>query len=124
MTGFLFSKSLRILTSAEFARTLDHRCSQSDSILVLYGRPNGLTHSRLGLVVSRKCGNSVLRSRWKRCLREAFRLSQHILPTGIDFVAIPRPAATPDTQRLQQSLARLAQRLARTLNSQSNPHEK
>lgn len=84
-------------------------------MLILYGCENGLTHPRLGLVVSRKAGNAVVRARWKRCLREAFRLAQHELPAGIDWVALPRPGATPTMSKVQQSLRTLTEKLARRI---------
>ncbi|MCH5277908.1 MAG: ribonuclease P protein component [Desulfovibrionaceae bacterium] len=44
---------------------------------------------RLGLAVTRKCGNAVERSRIKRVLREFFRLRQHDMP-GMDIVITPK----------------------------------
>jgi ribonuclease P protein component len=82
-------------------------------MLVLYACENGLGHARLGLVVSRKVGSAPVRARWKRCLREAFRLSQLELPTGLDLVILPRPAAAPTMPRVRESLRSLAARASR-----------
>lgn len=83
--------------------------------MVLYACENSVGHPRLGLVVSRKCGTSVERNRWKRCLREAFRQSQAELPQGLDLVVIPRPRAEPATPAVAGSLRELAAQLARVL---------
>lgn len=115
MSQFGFPKSRRLLKTAEFDRVFKRRCSQSDGMLVLYACENELGTSRLGLVVSRKAGNAVVRGRWKRCLREAFRLAQHELPVGLDLVALPRPGAVPTMPRVQESLRKLAMRVSRQL---------
>ena len=43
---------------------------------------------RLGITASRKVGNAVVRSRAKRLIREAFRATRGLWPTGIDLVVI------------------------------------
>jgi ribonuclease P protein component len=76
-----------------------------------------MDHSRLGLVVSRKVGGAVVRARWKRCLREAFRLAQHDLPKGLDLVVLPRPQATATMPLVRESLQSLTLRLQNRLKS-------
>ena len=48
--------------------------------------------SRLGVVVGKKVGGSVIRSRAKRLLRESFRLHQHELSQPLDLVLVARPS--------------------------------
>ena len=111
MKRFGFSKSARLLKPAEFERVMRRRTSESDGLVILYAARGESEATRLGLVVSRKCGNSVARNRWKRLLREAFRLCVHELPVGLDLVVLPRPEAAPHVERLQTSLKNLATRL-------------
>jgi ribonuclease P protein component len=114
MTDLRFPKQLRLLKPAEFRRVLDARHIVSDRFLRLGGLPNGLAHPRLGLTVSRKVGNAVVRNRWKRVLREAFRLTQHELPP-LDLVCIPRGDRRPDLRQLLATLPALAIRLNKQL---------
>jgi ribonuclease P protein component len=66
---------------------------------VCYWAVNALENNRLGLVASKKVGNSVKRSRAKRVIREAFRLAEPELrqksDTRYDFVFVAR-GKTPD----------------------------
>lgn len=61
--------------------------------VTLETRSNQFKQTRLGITVSRRYGNAVLRNRFKRIVREAFRLSRHQLVVGIDINIRPRTAA-------------------------------
>ena len=110
-----FPKSARLLKSAQFDRVMKRRQSASDGLIVLYATLNDCQHSRLGLIVSRKCGNAVVRNRWKRMIREAFRLELPNLPQSLDVVVLPRRGAAPDVARLRKSLTTLATKLEERL---------
>lgn len=105
-----FLPEFRLRRGADFDRVFKRRCSAADGMVLVYVCENALPHPRLGLSVSRKVGNAVTRNRWKRLLRESFRLSRQELPNGIDLVVIPRPDAAPTLVALRASLVRVANR--------------
>ncbi len=110
-----FLSKYRIRRGEEFQRAFRRRCSAADERILVYGFANGLSYPRLGLSVSRKVGGAVQRNRWKRLLREAFRLSRETLPTGVDLVIVPRVGIEPALCGLLDSLPALARRVAKKL---------
>lgn len=115
MRELRFLAKYRIRRRADFQRVFARRRRVSDGSLLVYGCENGLTHPRLGLSVSRKVGNAVARNRWKRLIREAFRLSRPTLPTGTDLVVVVRGATAPTLAGVTQSLTQLSRQLDRRL---------
>lgn len=113
----VFPRAVRLLRPTEFKRVYDLRQSGAAGPLVLYAAPNGLPDGRvrLGLSVSRRVGTAVVRNRWKRRLREAFRTVRHALPAGNDYVLVVRGgeplAGAAGARRLAESLAGLAGRV-------------
>ncbi len=108
-TGFRFPKTRKLLTGTQFDAVFAARTSVGDGMLVVHARPNDRGEARLGMAVSKKVGNAVRRNRWKRLLREAFRLAQHELP-ALDLVCLPRFRGEPTLAALQASLRDLARR--------------
>lgn len=60
---------------------------------LLFTKPNGLSRPRIGITVSRKVGNAVVRNRVKRLVREVFRQNKAAFPQGFDVVVIARSVA-------------------------------
>jgi ribonuclease P protein component len=78
-----------------------HRVASNS--FVLFGLESAVPHSRLGITVTRKCGNAVVRNRMKRLLREVFRRHQETLVPPMDLVVNARAglekAKLPDLER-------------------------
>ncbi|MHC5037994.1 MAG: ribonuclease P protein component [Planctomycetota bacterium] len=91
---FRFPKALRLQKLTQFDRVFREGKRISDTRMMLVYAPNGLTHSRIGIVAGRKVGRAVERNRVKRVLREAFRLHRERLSAGYDFVVVPRKVKT------------------------------
>lgn len=115
--GRRFPRSHRLRTGAEFRAVYGRKVRASDGHLTVCVCENRIGHPRIGLSVSRKVGTAVVRNRWKRLLREAFRLNAGRLPQGVDLVVIPRPGPPPFFRDVEASLCNTARRAARRLNS-------
>ena len=120
MADHRFLRTHRVTRGADFQHAFAVRASAGDGVILVFAAPNGLPHSRLGLSVSRKVGGAVQRNRWKRLIREAFRLSREQLPVGVDLVVIPRPDVVPTLEAIRASLPRLARRAEQRLARKPN----
>ena len=110
-----FPKKCRLRHRSDYERVFTRRSAASDGLLILYGCRNGLQYPRIGLSVSRKVGSAVVRNRWKRLIREAFRQTYSELPVSLDIVVIPRRGTQPSLDSILVSLPRLAIKLHRRL---------
>jgi ribonuclease P protein component len=113
--SFKILNSQRVRSSRDVARIYEEKQRAGDEHLLVFGLRNDLGLTRFGLSVSKKHGNSVKRARLKRLLREAFRLSQHDLPAGLDLVMIPRQNSGGTLADYRESLVRAAHKLDRRL---------
>jgi ribonuclease P protein component len=81
--------------------------------------PERRSATRIGLSIAKKVGSAPVRNRWKRLIREAFRLTQDELPAGMLLVVRPRKGGKPELVAIRQSLRQLSKRLHRKLSAAS-----
>ena len=76
-----------------------YKCGKSfaNKYLVMYVKENDLGFNRIGISVSKKVGNSVVRHRLKRLILESYRLQEDIFNSGLDMVIIARSTAKDKT---------------------------
>lgn len=79
------------LKNREFKEVYNHRVSRANKYLVMYILKNGTESNRLGISVSKKIGNSIVRHRFCRLVRESFRLNEEKIKKGYDIVIVARP---------------------------------
>lgn len=86
-----FSESLK--KYGDFQRVYRKGTSYANKYLVMYMLPAGTQRNRIGISVSKKVGNSVVRHRITRLIRESYRLNEEKFVEGIDMVVVARTGA-------------------------------
>lgn len=86
-----FSESLK--KNHQFQFVYKYGKSYVNKYLVMYVKENGMNKNRIGISVSKKVGNSVVRHRVTRLVRESYRLHESIFNSGLDIVIVARPGA-------------------------------
>ncbi|MBU3876560.1 ribonuclease P protein component [Faecalicatena sp. AGMB00832] len=86
-----FSESLK--KNKDFQIVYKNGNSYANKYLVMYVRENGTEKNRLGISVSKKVGNSVVRHHLTRLLRESYRLQEAHFKSGFDIIVIARVSA-------------------------------
>ena len=92
-----FTYSLK--SNQDFRKVYKNGKSRANKYLVMYILKNdvksedGVSVNRLGISVSKKVGNSVIRHRVKRLIKESYRLNEEMFNSGLDIVVIARDNA-------------------------------
>ena len=86
-----FSESLK--KNRDFQYVYNNGVSFAHWLLVMYVVENGLDTNRLGISVSKKVGNSVIRHHITRLVRESYRLHEDMFNSDLDIVVIARVTA-------------------------------
>lgn len=110
----------RLSRSRDFDTVYRQGRSVSTRFLVLYWfkrEEDAAGEPRLGITVSRKLGNAVVRNRMKRQLKEAWRAQLDSVPRGSDYALIareglPEAAETRGGAWLQERIGEVLQKAA------------
>jgi len=86
-----YSESLK--KNRDFQNVYKKGKSYANRYLVMYVLKNDTERNRLGISVSKKVGNSVIRHHVTRLIRESYRLSEEHFRCGYDIVVIARTSA-------------------------------
>lgn len=86
-----YSESLK--KNQDFRNVYGRGKSCANKYLVMYVLENGTGRNRLGISVSKKVGNSIVRHRLTRLIRESYRLQEERYRCGLDIVVIARTGA-------------------------------
>ena len=87
------TRGMRIKQNRDFSRVRQEGQRLVNGCLIAnWARLPASAAARVGVVVGKRVGNSVARSRARRLLRETFRVHQHDLATPVDLVLVARPS--------------------------------
>ena len=86
-----YSESLK--KNRDFLQVYKRGTSKANRYLVMYVLPNQHMMNRLGISVSKKVGNSVVRHRLTRLIRESYRLNETDFDSNLDIVVVARASA-------------------------------
>ena len=85
------SESLK--KNMDFQNVYKNGKSYANKYLVMYVLENDLKRNRIGISVSKKVGNSVIRHRITRLIRESYRLQEDVFNSSLDIVVLARSTA-------------------------------
>ena len=109
-----YSESLK--KNRDFQVVYRQGTSYANRYLVMYVKENHLEKNRIGISVSKKVGNSVVRHRLTRLIRESYRLNEQKFRSGLDIVVVARVNAKGRScQEIEKALLHLG-RLQKILN--------
>ena len=111
MHGDSFTKQFRLLCRSDYLRLSDSKTLVSGRSFLIVWKINSYIYPRLGITVSRKVGNAVVRNRLKRLIREFFRHNISLLPCVDLNIIVRRQAAENSVVVLSGELQRAFQQI-------------
>ena len=101
-----YTESLK--ENEEFKKIYSTGKSLANKYLIMYVKNNEMDKIRLGISVSKKVGNSVIRHRISRLIRESYRISEDSIRIGLDIIVVARAGAKEkDYSEIESALLHL-----------------
>ena len=114
-----FSESLK--KNEDFRTVYRKGRSYANRLFVMYVLENNSERNRVGISVSKKVGNSVVRHHVTRLVREGYRLQEKVFNSGLDIVVVARSnAASASFREVESALLHLG-RLHRIVKAPEKP---
>lgn len=101
----------------DFQKVYRNGKSKANKYLVMYVLENGLDSNRLGISVSKKVGNSVVRHHLTRLIRESYRLNSSMFNSGLDIVVVVRNTARDKSYKEIESALMHLGKIQKILNN-------
>jgi len=83
-------KTNRLRKNEDFKKVYKYGKSYYNRNLIMYIRKNDLEYSRIGFTVTKKIGNSVVRNKIRRRIKEIVRKNLGNIMDGYDIILIPK----------------------------------
>ena len=113
-----YSESLK--KNRDFQLVYRNGTSFANRYLVMYVLKNQLNRNRIGISVSKKVGNSVVRHHLTRLIRESYRLNEEKFACGYDMIVIVRVSGKEQGFRSLESALLHLGKLHKILRSEEN----
>ena len=101
----------------DFQNVYQNGKSKANKYLVMYVLKNDLNINRLGISVSKKVGNSVVRHHLTRLIRESYRLNSSMFNSGLDIVVVVRNTARDKSYKEIESALMHLGKIQKILNN-------
>lgn len=95
-----------IKKNSDFQIVYKNGKSYANKLLIMYVYKTGNEDTRIGISVSKKVGNSVVRHHITRLIREIFRLHREQTDSGLDIIVVARAAARESDYKKMESAYR------------------
>jgi ribonuclease P protein component len=118
VTDQSFPKSIRVIRGDNFSEILRRGPYAADEVVVVNVRwgKTAEAPAKLGITIPKKTGNAVVRNRWKRWIREAFRTQRDRMPLGTEIIVKPKRDAVGSFAAIRKSLPNTVARAVKKLS--------